>query len=156
MKQLMTFKVNGDFYQIAAPISSTLLDVLREDLGLTGAKRGCDDGDCGACTVLLEGRPIASCTTLAAEVQNKEITTIEGLAKNGVLHPVQQAFIDSFAIECGFCTPGMILATVALLEEKPDPTEQEIRDYLRGNICRCTGYMKIIDAVNAAKEYIKA
>lgn len=156
MKQLMTFYVNSVPYELAIDTSMTLLDMLREELGLTGAKKGCDDGDCGACTVLVDGKAVASCTTLAAEVQNKEIITIEGLAKNGNLHPLQRAFIDCFALQCGYCTPGMILSGVALLSENPDPTEEEIRDTLRGNICRCTGYTKIIDAINQAKCEIKA
>lgn len=152
MKRLMTFNVNGEGYEIAVAMGTTLLDVLREDLKLTGAKKGCDDGDCGSCTVLVDGTAVSSCSTLACEVQNKEIITIEGLEKNGELSPVQQAFIDEYAIECGFCSPGMILCATALLNENPDPTEDEIRDYLRGNICRCTGYAKIINAVLAAKE----
>lgn len=156
MIQTMNFHVNGCDYAIAVDTSATLVTVLREKLGLTGVKIGCNDGDCGACTVLADGKPIASCSTLAVEAQGKEIITIEGLAQNGELHPVQQAFIDCAAVQCGFCTPGMILATVALLNENPDPTEEEIRDYLRGNICRCTGYVKIIDAVNQAKEVLKA
>lgn len=155
MKQLMTFNVNSVQYELAIDTSMTLLDMLREELSLTGAKKGCDDGDCGACTVLVDGKAVASCTTLAAEVQNKEIITIEGLAKNGKLHPLQRAFIDCFALQCGYCTPGMILSGVALLSENPDPTEEEIRDTLRGNICRCTGYTKIIDAINQAKREMK-
>lgn len=155
MKQLMNFQINGLTYDLAVEPNMTLVDLLREVVGLTGVKKGCDDGDCGACSVLCDGRVIPSCTTLAAEVQGCEITTIEGVQQNGVLHPVQQAFIDCFALQCGFCTPGMILATIALLNENPDPTEEEIRDYLRGNICRCTGYTKIIDAVMQAKEMLK-
>jgi carbon-monoxide dehydrogenase small subunit len=156
MKQMMTFYVNGDAYQIAADHTSTLLQVLREDLRLTGAKTGCNDGDCGACTVILDGKTVASCTMLAVESQEKEIITIEGIAKDGVLHPVQQAFIDKFAIQCGFCTSGMVLSAVSLLGENPSPTEEEIRDALRGNICRCTGYIDIIDAVQTAAAIISA
>lgn len=155
MKTIMNFQVNGLPYELAVETGKTLLDMLREDLRLTGAKKGCDDGDCGACTVLVDGRAVASCTTLAAEVQGRDITTIEGLEKNGRLNPVQQAFIDQFAVECGFCTPGMILSSVALLRENPDPDEFQIRDALRGNLCRCTGYAKIINAVMAAKEVLK-
>ncbi len=155
MKQIVNLKVNGIEYTLAEEPNATLVDVLREDIGLTGVKKGCDDGDCGACSVLCNGTVIPSCTTLAVEVQGCEITTIEGLMKNGTLHPVQQAFVDCFAIQCGFCTPGMVMATVALLAENPDPTEEEIRDFLRGNICRCTGYTKIIDAVMEAKELLK-
>ena len=152
MKQLMRFTINHLHYELAAEPDITLLDLLRNELGLTGVKKGCDDGDCGACTVLADGEAIASCTTLAVEAQNRNILTIEGLAQNGKLHPLQQAFIDCFAVQCGFCTPGMILSAVALLSRNPDPTEEEIRDALRGNICRCTGYVKIIHAINRAKE----
>lgn len=150
MKQLMTFYVNGTEYSLAVEPDETLVNVLREELRFTGVKKGCDDGDCGACTVLMDGKAIPSCTTLACEAQGHEILTIEGVKQGGLLHPVQQAFIDCFALQCGFCTPGMILATIALLNENPDPSEEEIRDYLRGNICRCSGYTKIIDAVKQA------
>lgn len=156
MKSVFTLNVNGNDYEVAVPASTTLVDVLREELRLTGTKIGCDEGDCGACSVLCDGKIIASCSTLAIDCVGKKIVTIEGLMKDGNLHPVQQAFIDCFALQCGFCTPGMILATVALLNENPDPTEYEIRDYLRGNICRCTGYVKIIDAVNEAKKMISS
>ena len=151
MKRVMSFMINGELREAAVADNTTLLEVLREDLHLTGAKTGCNEGDCGACSVLLDGQIVASCTTLAADADGRQITTIEGLASKEGLHPVQQAFVDNFAIQCGYCTPGMVLATVALLNENPDPTEEEIRDYLRGNICRCTGYVKIIDAVNDAK-----
>ena len=151
MKQIMTFHINGQKYVEAVSPGTTLLDLLREHLGLTGAKKGCNDGDCGACTVLIDGKARASCTTLAIEVQNCEIITIEGLAdKDGNLNPVQSAFIDNFAIECGFCSPGMIMSCVALLSENPDPTEEEIRDAIRGNLCRCTGYKQIVIAVEDA------
>lgn len=153
MKKLMSFNVNHEQYELAVESDATLVDVLREDIGLTGVKKGCNDGDCGACSVLVDGKVVASCTTFAADVQDKEIITIEGIGGNGVLDPVQQAFVDCFAIQCGFCTPGMILAAIALLNENPDPTEEEIRDYLRGNICRCTGYSKIVNAVKKAAEY---
>lgn len=155
MKQILKLNVNGVQYEIAEYPNVTLLDVLRNDLHLTGTKKGCDEGDCGACTVLVDGETFPSCCTLAADVQGRKITTIEGLMKDGELHPVQQAYIDYFAVQCGFCTPGMIMSTVALLNENPDPTEDEIRDYLRGNLCRCTGYVKIIDAVQGAVKYIK-
>jgi carbon-monoxide dehydrogenase small subunit len=155
MKQIVTLRVNGTDYMVAAEPSSTLVDVLRETLRFTGVKKGCDDGDCGACGVLMDGMVVPSCTTLACEAQGREIVTIEGVRRGAGLHPVQQAFVDCFALQCGFCTPGMILAVIALLSENPDPDEEEIRDYLRGNICRCTGYTKIIDAVNMAKETLR-
>lgn len=151
MKQIMTFNINGQKYVEAVEPGTTLLDFLREQLHLTGAKKGCNDGDCGACTVLIDGKARASCSTLAIEVQDCEIITIEGLAdKDGNLNPVQTAFIDNFAIECGFCSPGMIMSCVALLSENSDPTELEIRDAIRGNLCRCTGYKQIIIAINDA------
>ena len=155
MKQIITLYVNGIRHELAVEPNAVLADVLREQLRLVGVKKGCDDGDCGACSVLCDGQVIPSCTTLACEVEGKEITTIEGVRQGDQLHPVQQAFVDCFAIQCGFCTPGMVLATIALLNENPDPTEEEIRDYLRGNICRCTGYTKIIDAIRQAKEVLK-
>lgn len=155
MKRIVDLNVNGIQYELAVEPNDVLADVLREQLHLTGVKKGCDDGDCGACGVLCDGKIIPSCTTLACEVEGKKIVTIEGVKQGDQLHPVQQAFIECFAIQCGFCTPGMILATIALLNENPDPTEEEIRDYLRGNICRCTGYTKIIDAVFQAKEVLK-
>ena len=155
MKRILNLKVNGVDYSIAAEPNALLADVLREDLHLTGVKKGCNDGDCGACSVLCNGKVIPSCTTLACEVEGQEIITIEGVKQGDQLHPVQQAFVDCFAIQCGFCTPGMVLAVIALLDENPDPTEDEIRDYLRGNICRCTGYTKIIKAVQQAKEVLK-
>lgn len=156
MKTVFTLNVNDIDYEVAVPAATTLAEVLREELRLTGTKIGCNDGDCGACSVLADDKVIASCSTLAIDCVGKKIVTIEGLMKNGELHPVQQAFIDCFALQCGFCTPGMIIATVALLKENPDPTEGEIRDYLRGNICRCTGYTKIIDAVFEAKKKLQA
>jgi carbon-monoxide dehydrogenase small subunit len=155
MKKVVSLNVNGLCYEIAAEPNAILADVLREQFRLTGVKKGCDDGDCGACSVLCDGKVIPSCTTLACEVEGTRIVTIEGVRQGDNLHPVQQAFVDCFAIQCGFCTPGMVIATIALLNENPDPTEEEIRGYLRGNICRCTGYTKIIDAVNQAKETLK-
>lgn len=156
MKHIITLTVNGVDYTIGAEPNATLADILREELRFTGVKKGCDDGECGACSVLLDGcKVIPSCTTLAAEVQGHNIVTVEGLKKGDQLHPVQQAFIDCFAVQCGFCTPGMIMGVCALLSENEDPTEEEIRDYLRGNICRCTGYGKIIDAVHEAAANIR-
>ena len=130
----------------------TLLDVLREDLGLIGAKEGCGIGECGSCTVLMGGRPVKSCILLALQADGEEITTIEGLAKGGVLDTLQKAFIEQGAIQCGYCTPGMILAAKALLAENRLPSEEEVRNYLSGNLCRCTGYVKIIEAIRAAAE----
>ncbi len=150
MKQLITLVVNGEPREVLVKPNDTLLNILREKLGMTGAKHGCDTGKCGSCTVLLDGKPIRSCLTLAISVRDKEITTIEGISRNGDLHPIQKAFIDNGAVQCGFCTPGMILFTKAFLEESPNPTEDEIKKALSANICRCTGYIKIIDAIQAA------
>ena len=144
--------VNGEEYDLVVAPNQTLLKVLRDDLGLTGAKEGCGEGACGACTVLLDGQPVRSCLTLAVEVQGRVITTIEGLATDGALHPVQQAFVEHGAIQCGFCSPGMILVAKALLDENPRPTEEEAREAISGNVCRCTGYAKIVEAVLAAAE----
>ncbi len=150
MKQAIEMRVNGREVQVSVDGSQTLLTFLREELDLTGTKRGCDQGDCGACTVLLDGQPVNACLVLVSEVAGREVTTIEGLSRDGRLHPVQQAFVDFNAVQCGFCTPGMILTGVALLKENPDPTPEEIRQYLGGNLCRCTGYGKIIRAIQAA------
>ena len=150
MKNKIALSVNGQKCRFAVEGSQTLLDLLREELGLMGTKKGCDQGDCGACTVLVDGKPVNSCLVLAIEVADKNITTIEGLTKDGKLHPLQQAFVDHNAIQCGFCTPGMIVTAVALLNEHADPTDEEIRSFLRGNLCRCTGYSKIIQAIQAA------
>ena len=149
MKQLIQLKINGDHYEIAVEPSKRLVSVIREDICLTGTKEGCGRGDCGACTVLIDGRAVNSCLILAIEAQGKEITTIEGVAKNGELHPIQKALIDHGAVQCGFCTPGIVLTAKALLDEKLNPSEEEIRDYLSGNICRCTGYVKIIQAIKS-------
>lgn len=141
--------VNHEAYDLVIAPNRTLLDVLRNDLHLTGAKEGCGEGVCGACTVLLNGVPVRSCLTLAATVQGKEITTIEGLREGENLHPVQEAFVRHHAIQCGFCTPGMILTAYALLMENPNPSEFEIRQAISGNICRCTGYAKIVEAIRS-------
>lgn len=150
MKKLINLTVNGTSYDVIVTPEMTLVDLLRNELNITGVKKGCDEGDCGACTVLLDGKAVASCTYLAVMADNKKIVTIEGIREGNNLHPLQQAFIDAFAVQCGFCTPGMILTTLSLLEENPNPSEDEIVDYLRGNLCRCTGYIKIIDAINLA------
>jgi len=142
----ITFKVNGDEYSVTAEVGKTLLDLLREDLQLTGTKKGCDSGDCGACTVLVDGDPVNSCLVLAVEMDNKEVTTIEGLARDGVLDPLQQAFIDHGAIQCGYCTPGMILTAKAFLEQNPNASTKEVKNALAGNLCRCGGYNSIIRA----------
>jgi aerobic carbon-monoxide dehydrogenase small subunit len=142
--------VNGDEYKIAIKPWATLLEVLRDELGLTGTKEGCGVGECGACTVLMDGCAVNSCLVLAAETEGRSILTIEGLSRGDTLHPIQQAFIEAGGMQCGFCTPGMILAAKALLDEKEDPDETEIRKALEGNFCRCTGYTKIIESVKLA------
>jgi len=150
MKRLVQLRVNGEEYEVAVEPHHTLLRVLREELGLTGAKRGCDQGECGTCTVLMDGLPVPSCLILAVQAQGQEITTIEGLAQEGELHPLQQAFIEHFGFQCGFCTPGMILTAKALLDKNPHPTEDEIKEAIAGVICRCTGYVQVIEAIQAA------
>ena len=154
MKRRIELNVNGQVYEVFVEPWKTLLEVLREELSLTGAKRGCDDGNCGACTVILDGKAIKSCLMLVPQAKGKTILTIEGLGSEKNLHPLQQAFIDHFAVQCGFCTPGMILTAKALLDEKLQATEEDIRQGLRGNICRCTGYVKIVEAVEAARDTI--
>ena len=143
------FAVNGKKRSLSVKPNDLLINIIRNDLFLTGSKYGCGIGECGACTVLLNGEPVLSCLTLAAAVDGKEITTIEGLAKGNELHPMQIAFLKNAAVQCGFCTPGMILTATALLKENPNPTEDEIRDYIRGNICRCTGYIQIVKAIKS-------
>ena len=152
MKEHYALKINGQVYETDAEPCQSLLDVLRENLRLTGSKKGCDEGDCGACTVLIEGEAVCSCLVLAVEAQGKEITTIEGLAQGTKLHPIQEAFVNYGAIQCGFCTPGMILSAKALFDKNPNPTEEEIRMAIAGNLCRCTGYVKIIEAIQAVAE----
>jgi aerobic carbon-monoxide dehydrogenase small subunit len=152
MKKIIQLTVNGTPVEAAVEPNRTLLQFLREDLELTGAKHGCGLGDCGACTVILDGSPVNSCLVLAVHANGREVQTIEGLAENGKLHPIQRAFVDKGAIQCGFCTPGMILSAKALLDENPQPTENEIRTAISGNLCRCTGYQKIVEAVQAAAE----
>jgi aerobic carbon-monoxide dehydrogenase small subunit len=152
MKQIIRLKVNGEEFEILTEAHKTLLEVLREDLGLTGTKRGCDLGSCGACTVLIGGKPHLSCLTLAASVQGKEVVTIEGLSVGGELHPLQKSFVEKGAIQCGFCTPGMILTAKAFLDENPQPSEGEVKKAISGNLCRCTGYVKIVEAILSAGE----
>jgi len=145
----LTLTVNNETHTVMAPPNRTLLEVLREDLHLTGTKESCGEGACGACTVLVDGQPVRSCLTLARSLEGKKITTIEGLAQGGQLHPIQAAFVEHHAIQCGFCSPGMILTAYALLNENRNPSEAEIRRAIAGNVCRCTGYAKIVKAVQS-------
>ncbi|MCH8744520.1 MAG: (2Fe-2S)-binding protein [Chloroflexi bacterium] len=147
MDQSITLKVNGTSHELEVPTRRLLVDCLRYDLGLTGTKEGCSVGVCGACTVLVDGKMAASCLILAATLDGAEITTIEGLAQDGRLHPVQQAFIDYGGFQCGICTPGQIMAAKSLLDLNPSPSEQEIREWMMGNLCRCTGYYKILESI---------
>ncbi len=151
MKQIRLI-VNGKSYKISIPPWRTLLEVIRENLKLTGTKEGCGLGECGACTVIMDGRTVNSCLVLAAEADGGQITTIEGLTDGDKLHPIQQAFVDHGGLQCGFCTPGMIMSAKALLDENPTPTEDEIKRGIAGNLCRCTGYTKIIESIKAAAE----
>jgi len=152
MRQLITLYVNGECHELAVLSHHTLLEVLREDMGLIGTKHGCELGECGACTVLIDGKPVLSCLTLPMEVQDSEITTIEGLEQNGKLHPLQETFAELGAAQCGYCTPGILLSGVALLNEHPHPTREQMKETLAGNLCRCTGYTKIYEAVEAAAQ----
>jgi len=147
MKKMIKIKVNEKEYEIAVETNRTLLDVLREDLNLTGTKEGCSEGDCGACTVLMDGKPVNSCLVLGVEADGSEILTVEGLAEGSKLHPLQESFVENGAIQCGFCTSGMLLSAKALLDKNPKPTESEIRTAISGNLCRCTGYNKIVTAI---------
>ncbi len=153
MEQI-TIYVNGQTHELLVRPSASLLDVIREDLGLTGAKEGCGVGECGACTVIMDGETVNACLILAVEANGRQITTIEGLARGEELHPIQQAFVEIGGLQCGFCTPGMVLSTKALLDKNPNPSDNEIRKGLEGNFCRCTGYTKIIASVRAAAERI--
>ena len=152
MKTIVDFTVNGELHEFAVEPNLLLIEILRDKLGLTGTKHSCGVGNCGACTVLVDGEPVLACMTLAMAVRGRQILTIEGLATNGVMHPLQEAFVTHGAIQCGYCTPGMVLTAKALLDRNPDPTEGEVRHALSGNICRCTGYVKIVEAVLAAAE----
>jgi carbon-monoxide dehydrogenase small subunit len=149
MKHTINLRVNGESYEVEIEPNRLLLQVLREEIGLTGTKEGCAIGVCGACSVIVDGRLVSSCLTLAIACQGKEITTIEGLVKDGVLHPLQQAFIEYGGFQCGACTPGQIMAAKALLDENPKPSEEEVKEWMSGNLCRCTGYYKILESVMA-------
>ena len=150
MKRVLSFTLNGDPIEVVCKDNMTLLDLLRDKLGLTGTKKGCEQGECGACTVMLDGKPVNSCCTLAVECEGRDVVTVEGIAKNGQLHPIQKQFIEKWALQCGYCTPGMIMSAKALLDVNPHPTELEIREAIEGNLCRCTGYAKIVEAIQAA------
>jgi carbon-monoxide dehydrogenase small subunit len=155
MNKQIRLTVNGTLYEVEVKPHSLLLDVLRTNLDLTGTKSGCGTGDCGACTVLMDGKPVNSCLVLALEAEGKEIITIEGLEKDGKLHPIQESFIKNGAIQCGFCTPGMVLTAKAFLDENPNPSEEEIKHAISGNLCRCTGYIKIIKAISEASKIME-
>lgn len=150
MEQLIKFTVNNQKHELEVEPSLTLLDLLRDRLKLTGTKKGCDEGDCGACTVIMDGKAVSSCLVLAVQVNGKEILTIEGMESAEGMHPIQQAFIEKGAIQCGYCTPGMILSAKALLDRNPHPSDAEIRTAVSGNLCRCTGYQKIVEAIQEA------
>jgi carbon-monoxide dehydrogenase small subunit len=156
MTQTIRLRVNGQEHTLEVPTQRLLLDCLRYDLGLTGTKEACSIGVCGACTVMVDGQCVSSCLTLAVAAEGKAIETIEGLASDDMLHPIQQAFIDFGGFQCGICTPGMIMATKALLDANPDPSEDEIKDWMMGNLCRCTGYYKIIESIQAAAAQMPA
>lgn len=152
MKKIIELTVNGRLHELAVAQNRRLVDLLREELGLTGTKEGCGQGECGSCTVLLDGKPVNACLVLALQAEGRRITTIEGLERDGVLHPLQRAFVEKGAVQCGYCTPGMLLSAKALLDRIPQPTDGEIRKALSGNLCRCTGYQKIIDSVHEAAD----
>lgn len=153
MKKTISITVNSTEYIKECSTTKTLLDFLREDLELTGTKKGCNNGDCGSCTVLLNGKPVLSCLCLVIEAEGCEILTIEGMSQGNQLHPIQEMFINAGAIQCGYCTPGMVLVAKALLEEKPNPSEKDIRDAISGHLCRCTGYEHIVTAIKNAAAY---
>ncbi|HON27980.1 MAG: (2Fe-2S)-binding protein [Mesotoga sp.] len=149
------FKLNGRDYSLEVRDDMRLLDFLREELKLTGTKEGCGEGECGACTVIIDGKAVNSCLVLAPEIDGKEVITVEGLERDGRLHPLQESFIEKGAIQCGFCTPGMLMSAKALLDRNPDPSDEEIMEAIEGNLCRCTGYYKIVQAIRAAAEKSK-
>jgi carbon-monoxide dehydrogenase small subunit len=150
VEHLINLRINGEPYEVRIKPNTTLLDFLRDKIGLTGTKKGCDTGQCGACTVLLDGKPINSCLVLAADANGKEILTVEGLGRDGKLHPLQETFMQEGAVQCGYCTSGMLLSAKALLDENPSPGEDEVKKAIAGNLCRCTGYVRIVKAVLVA------
>lgn len=152
MKIPVNLHVNGENYQVNIVVEKTLLDVIREELGLTGTKKGCESGECGACTVLMDGKPVNSCMVLAVDAAGKEITTIEGVGGIQGLHPIQEALVAHGAVQCGYCTPGIVMAAKALLDKNPHPSEVEVREGLAGNLCRCTGYVKLVEAILAVSQ----
>lgn len=156
MRHIISFRLNGEETEAMVSDNMTLLDFIRETLGLTGTKKGCEEGECGACTVMIDGRPVNSCLCLAREIEGRELLTVEGIAQDGRLSPIQRQFIDKWALQCGYCTPGMIMSAKALLDVNPHPTEYEIRDAIAGNLCRCTGYVKIVEAISAAAAELAA
>jgi aerobic carbon-monoxide dehydrogenase small subunit len=153
--RIIHMKLNDEPVEALIQDNRTMLDFLRKNMGLTGTKKGCEEGECGACTILVNGKPMNSCLMLAVEADGQEIKTIEGVSKDGQLTPIQRAFVERWALQCGFCTPGMIMSAIALLETNPNPTEYEIRDAIAGNLCRCTGYTKIVEAISAAAEVLR-
>jgi carbon-monoxide dehydrogenase small subunit len=156
MKHQLSLSINGDPYEVLVEPYCSLLDLLRDQLHLTGTKKGCDEGDCGACTVLIDDQTVTSCMMLALDARDKAITTVEGLVQDNTLHPVQEAFVQYGGVQCGFCTPGLIMSGVGLLLENPDPTEEEVRFAIGGNLCRCTGYAKVVQAILKAAETMRA
>ncbi len=155
MKHRVKLTINGDPHEVLVDARTTLLDVLRNEVGLTGTKRGCGTGECGACTVILDGRSVNSCLVLAGDAKGKRVQTIEGLSEGTKLHPIQEAFLEHGGLQCGYCTPGMIVSAKALLDENPNPTEAEAREAIEGNLCRCTGYAKIVESILAAAEKLR-
>jgi carbon-monoxide dehydrogenase small subunit len=152
MKKLVTLTVNGKIHEVAAAPNRTLADLIRYDLGLTGTKKGCELGECGTCTVIMDGKPVNSCLVLAVQAHGRDILTIEGMETDKGLHPIQKSFVEKGAIQCGFCSPGMLLSAKSLLDRNPKPDEREIRTAISGNLCRCTGYQKIVEAIKDASE----